>query len=91
MTGETGRSHLFYFPPSHPRLCPILQIWILYVRPIGLSHHLMEGKGELTTRRQLSHPKEVAELMEPAVKPGSGIVIEIRLSFGSLCEEQRGA
>jgi len=51
----------------------------------------MEGKGELTTRRQLSHPKEVAELMEPAVKPGSGIVIEIRLSFGSLCEEQRGA
>ncbi len=51
---------------------PILTFSIPCVRPIGLSHHLMEGQGELTPMAMRSHPKEVAELIEQAAeKAGS--------------------
>ncbi len=57
---------MFCSPPSHPCLCPILKFSVLCVRPIGLSHHLMEGQGELTHVAMLSQPKEAAELIEQA-------------------------
>ena len=72
MTQGTDRSHSFWPPPSHPCLCPILKFGVLCVRPIGLSHHLMEGKGELTPVAMLSQPKEAAELIkQAATKAGS--------------------
>lgn len=58
MTQGTERSHLFCSPPSHPCLCPLLKFNGHCVRPIGLSHHLMEGEGKRTQwRRSVSRKK----------------------------------
>ena len=72
MTHGTARSHIFWPPTSHPHLCTILKFSVLCKRPIGLSDHLIESKGELTHVIMLSQPKEAAELIQQAAtKAGS--------------------
>lgn len=60
------------FATVAPPRAPILKFSVLCVRPIGLSHHLIEGKGELTHVAMLSQPKEVAELIEQAAAKAGG-------------------
>jgi hypothetical protein len=39
---------------------------VLYMRPIGLRHHQMEGRVELTHSAMLSPQREAVELIEQA-------------------------
>ena len=61
------------------------------MRPSGLSHHLMEGKGELRHVRHALSPERSDGVDRASRSEGrESIAIEIRATFGPLCQKLFG-
>jgi hypothetical protein len=92
MTYGTDRSPFSWPPPSHPYLCRIFKFSVICVRPIGPTHHLMKGNGELTHVAVLSQPERSGGVDQASRDEGrESMAIEIRAPFVGLGFSAHGA